>query len=310
MGVMMMLDQAVKEFEYEVKMGSGLAQNSIVSYIRDVRDYVTYLKHVRGIDHFDYVTTKDIQNYFMTLRKKHYAHSSMARKRSAIRRFHQFLVDERMSQANPLVEMPKMRRKKPLPKVLSMAECERLLSVYTVLDTPLKLRNQAMLEMLYGSGLRISELTELRLEQVFVQRGLIHVQGKGGKTRVLPLGEEAKQALRDYLAKARQELLTLPTDYVFLNRFGKGMSRVGFFKIIRDLAIEAGLSQKVSPHMLRHSFASHLLSRGVDLRYVQELLGHSDISTTEIYTHVDLEDLKAMFDQHHPLKGVNAHGKS
>lgn len=305
-----MLDQAVKEFEYEIKMASGLAQNSVTSYIRDVRDYVRYLKQVRGIDHVDRVSTHDIQNYFMTLRKKHYAPSSMARKRSAIRRFHQFLVEERLSQVNPLVEMPKMRRRKPLPKVLSMAECETLLAVYKVLDTPLKLRNQAMLEMLYGSGLRITELTELRLEQVFVQRGLIHVQGKGGKTRVLPLGEAAKQALRAYLAQGRQNLLNVPTDYVFLNRFGKKISRVGFFKIIKELAEQAGLTQSVSPHMLRHSFATHLLSRGVDLRYVQELLGHSDISTTEIYTHVDLEDLKAMFDEHHPLKGVKTHEKS
>ena len=302
-----MLNQAVKEFEYEIKMASGLAQNSITSYLRDVRDYVRYLQQVRGIDHLDNVSAQDIQNYFMTLRKKHYAQSSMARKRSAIRRFHQFLVDERMSQANPLVEMPKMRRKKPLPKVLSMAECETLLNVYKVIDTPLKWRNQAMLEMLYGSGLRISELTELRLDQVFVQRGLIHVQGKGGKTRVLPLGETAQAALRDYLAKGRQALLKTPTEYVFLNRFGKAISRVGFFKVIRELAQQAGLSQEVSPHMLRHSFASHLLSRGVDLRYVQELLGHSDISTTEIYTHVDLEDLKALFDQYHPLKGMKSH---
>jgi len=298
-----MIKRLLKEYEYELKAASGLSKHSIAAYLKDAHDYVAYLTDVKGYDEVKNIQTKDVQNYFMTLRKKHYTSSTFSRKRSAIKRFHQFLVDERLVDDNILMDLPKQRRKKTLPTVLSLEECERLLSVYSDFDTPLKRRNQAMLEMLYGSGLRISELIGLTLDQVYVQRGLVRVLGKGQKERMLPLGAEAQKALRDYLAEGRMTLLKTPTDAVFLNRFGKPISRVGFFKIVKELAQQAGIDKTVSPHTLRHSFATHLLERGVDLRYVQELLGHRDVSTTEIYTHVSNQQLQHVFDTYHPLKG-------
>lgn len=300
---MAMIKRLLKEYEYELKAASGLSKHSVAAYLNDARDYVAYLTETKGLQDVKDISTHDVQNYFMTLRKKHYATATFSRKRSAIKRFHQFLVDERLVDENIMMDLPKQRRKKALPTVLSMAECEALLSVYDRLDSPLKYRNQAMLELLYGSGLRISELVELTLDQVYVQRGLIRVLGKGQKERLLPLGQEAQKALRDYLAQGRMLLLKTPTDAVFLNRFGGRISRVGFFKIIKELALEAGLTKNVSPHTLRHSFASHLLERGVDLRYVQELLGHRDVSTTEIYTHINNQQIQQVFDAYHPLKG-------
>lgn len=297
-----MIKRLLKEYEYELKAASGLSKHSIAAYLKDAHDYVVYLIDIKGYDDVKHIQTKDVQNYFMTLRKKHYAAATFSRKRSAIKRFHQFLVDERLVDDNIFMDLPKQRRKQHLPTVLSIEECERLLSVYSEFDTPLKKRNQAMLEMLYGSGLRISELIGLTLDQVYVQRGLIRVLGKGQKERMLPLGSEAQKALRDYLADGRMTLLKTPTDAVFLNRFGKPISRVGFFKIIKELAQEAGIDKNVSPHTLRHSFATHLLERGVGLRYVQELLGHRDVSTTEIYTHVTHQQLQHVFDTYHPLK--------
>ena len=298
-----MIKRLLKEYEYELKASSGLSKHSVAAYLNDTADYVRYLIDVKGITDVNDIRSLDVQNYFMTLRKKHYANSTFSRKRSAIKRFHQFLLDERLVQENIMMDLPKQRRKKSLPSVLSMAECEALLSVYDRLDTPLKLRNQAMLELLYGSGLRISELVGLTLDQVYVQRGVIRVLGKGQKERLLPMGEEAQRALRRYLSDGRLALLKSSHDAVFINRFGKPISRVGFFKIIKELAQDAGIEKNVSPHTLRHSFASHLLERGVDLRYVQELLGHSDVSTTEIYTHISNQQLKAVFDRFHPLRG-------
>ena len=167
-------------------------------------------------------------------------------------------------------------------------------------DEPLELRNKAMLELLYGSGLRISELLNLRLQDLHINMGFINVVGKGNKERIVPIGEEGQISLKDYLDKGRPHLKKIPGDILFVNSRGNEISRVGFYKVLKKLSVKAGLMKDISPHTLRHSFASHLLENGVDLRMVQELLGHEDISTTQIYTHISKKQLKEVYEEFHP----------
>jgi integrase/recombinase XerD len=296
-----MMKQLLKEFEYELKASSGLSKNTLEAYLRDVKDYVFYLMSVKQYDSVEAIQRKDIQNYLMTLRKKHLKASSLARKVSSISKFHDYLLSEKILEENIVKHIPKPKQEKKIPVVLSVSEILKIIEVASK-NTSLGLRNIAILELLYGSGLRVSEMTELETSQLHLNEHVIHVMGKGHKERILPLSPFAVEALRNYLEKGRLSLSKVPSPYVFLNRFGKKLSRVGFFKILNQLALEAGIQSKISPHTLRHSFATHLLENGVDLRYVQEMLGHVDVSTTEIYTHINKAQLKAMYDKYHPTK--------
>jgi integrase/recombinase XerD len=293
--------QLVKEFEYELKAASGLSPHTISAYIRDVKDYITYLKVHRGIDEVQLITRKDLTNYMMTLRKKQLRASSVSRKISSMAKFHEFCLKEKLITENIVKNLPKPKQRKSLPTVLSIEEIHLLLHACEE-DTPLAKRNLAMLELLYGSGLRVSELTDLQTRQLHLNEGVVHVIGKGQKERVVPLSAYAIEHLRKYIEGPRLALAKMPSSYVFLNRHGKPISRVGFFKVLKDLALKAGISKNISPHTLRHSFATHLLEQGVDLRYVQEMLGHQDVSTTEIYTHVNREHLHSMYLKYHPTK--------
>ena len=296
-----MMRQLLKEFEYDLKAASGLSLNTQAAYMRDLTQYVTYLTEVRLLDAVTQITPKDVQNYLMTLRKKHYQASTLSRKLSSINQFHQYLLKEKLIDENILTRVAKPKQKQLLPNVLSLADIQAILS-QTSGEKPLDQRNQAMVELLYGSGLRVSELCGLTTNQLHVNESLVDVTGKGGKRRIVPISAYAKEALVHYLEHGRLTLSKAPSAYVFLNRFGQPISRVGFFKVLKDLALRAGITQTVSPHTLRHSFATHLLEQGIDLRYVQEMLGHTDVSTTEIYTHLSKTRLKDIYDQYHPTK--------
>ena len=195
------------------------------------------------------------------------------------------------------ISLPK--KEKRLPTVLNIDEIDALM-VAADGDEPLEIRNKAMLELLYGSGLRISELLDLRLRDLHLNMGFLNITGKGNKERIVPIGAEGAYALKRYLDLSRPHLKKVPGDIVFVNSRGAEISRVGFYKVLKKLTIKAGITKDVSPHTLRHSFASHLLENGVDLRVVQELLGHEDISTTQIYTHISKKQLKKVYEEYHP----------
>jgi integrase/recombinase XerD len=293
-----MLKQLLKEYEYELKASHQLSKNTLSAYMSDLKKYTTYLLE-RDIKRPSEIKKDDVTRYLMTLRKKHIAKSTMSRKLSAMKKFHQFCLEEKLVDDNIILEIHRPKKDKRLPDVLSLEEIELILKTAKG-NTALKKRNVAMIELLYGSGLRISEMLDLKIDDLHINMGFINVTGKGHKERIMPIGTETAKALKIYLESGRIELTKVPTPIVFLNRFGKRMSRVGFYKILKALARDAGIDKDVSPHTLRHSFATHLLERGVDLRYVQELLGHSDVSTTEIYTHINKSQLIAVYDKYHP----------
>ncbi|HXG29667.1 MAG TPA: site-specific tyrosine recombinase XerD [Nevskiales bacterium] len=225
---------------------------------------------------------------------------SSARLLTSLRRFYRWLARENLIAEDPsaLIDMPKLGR--PLPKTLSEADVEALLAAPATAD-PLGLRDRAMLELLYATGLRVSELVGLRLHQLNLRQGVVQVTGKGGRERLVPLGEEASAWLERYLREARPALLgRRQTDRLFPSRRAPGMTRQNFWHLIRRYARQAGIRSALSPHTLRHAFATHLVNHGADLRVVQMLLGHSDLSTTQIYTHVARARLKSLHQQHHP----------
>ena len=209
------------------------------------------------------------------------------------------MLIEKLVYANVTTGISLPKKEKRLPLVLSVNEIDALM-IAADGDEPLSLRNRAMLELLYGSGLRITELIDLRLGDIHLNMGFINVTGKGNKERIVPIGEEGQLALKRYIEKGRSELKTVSGDIIFVNNRGNKISRVGFYKTLKRLAIKAGITKDISPHTLRHSFASHLLENGVDLRMVQELLGHNDISTTQIYTHINKKQLKSVYEEFHP----------
>ncbi len=293
-----MFKQLLKEYEYELRATTHLSKNTQKAYLSDLSHYVEYLLK-KNITKPEAVNKHVIKQYLMVLRKHHTAPSTVSRKISAMKGFHQFLLDEKLVDDNVILNISRPKQEKRLPDILSIEDMETLIDIARG-PSPLNLRNIAMLELLYGSGLRISELLALSTNDLHINQGLINVEGKGGKERIVPIGTEAQRALKTYLEAGRLKLSKTPTPYVFLNRHGNPISRVGFFKILKSLATEAGIEKNVSPHTLRHSFASHLLEAGVDLRYVQEMLGHSSISTTELYTHINKKQLIAVYDKHHP----------
>lgn len=248
------------------------------------------------------ITKQHIRNFIARLKRKHNTPSSISRKMSAIRSFHKYLLLEKLVSHNVSLGISLPKKQKKLPVVLNVEEIDALM-VAADGDEPLEIRNRAMLEVLYGCGLRISELLALRLSDLHINMGFINVYGKGNKERIVPIGLEAVYALKQYIDKGRPKLKKVPGDILFVNTRGSEISRVGFYKVLKNLTFKAGIMKEVSPHTLRHSFASHLLDNGVDLRVVQELLGHEDISTTQVYTHISKQKLKEVYEQYHPRSG-------
>ncbi|MDX2495237.1 MAG: site-specific tyrosine recombinase XerD [Desulfuromusa sp.] len=294
------MDQYLDFFFNFLAVEKGLSSNTLSAYARDLASYSSYLRKHEKIDNPSDITQMMLLNHLTFLKKNGLSPRSRARVLSALRSFHRFLLRENYTEHDPsaLIESP--RSLSTLPKLLSQKDVELLLQSPTG-DSPIALRDRAMLEVLYATGMRVSELVGLRLGDLKLDIGCLNAFGKGSKQRLIPLGEVAIEILKEYLQNGRLKLLkNRSSEEVFLNFRGKGLSRQGFWKIIKAHAITAGIKQKVYPHMLRHSFATHLLENGADLRSVQTMLGHADISTTQIYTHVIQERLQQIHQQYHP----------
>lgn len=290
-------DHALDQFIAHLQVERGLSLNTIQSYSRDLVRFLEFLDRLGRRP--ESATPEDVSTFLGELDGQ-LSPRSAARNLSAIRMFFRFLISEGRIETSParLVEAPKLPRR--LPDILSPDEVERLLEQPDP-ATPIGLRDRAMLELLYATGLRVSELVGLRLQGVNLEAGFIRVLGKGDKERVVPMGEQAKDAIGTYLRTGRGGLARgRVSAHVFLNARGRSLSRQGFWKIIKRYGQVAGIRRSITPHGLRHAFASHLLERGADLRSVQVMLGHADISTTQIYTHVTRERLKQLHEKHHP----------
>lgn len=292
---------ALADYLHFLRIERQLADNTLSSYERDLKSYLSYIEQVEQLKSLNEVERVHILNHLRHLKEQTHASRTIARHISSIRSFHQFLVRERIVEGDPTIhlEMPQMEKK--LPNVLSIEEVDALIESPDT-SKPNGVRDRAMLELLYGSGMRISECLQLDAEDINLTMGFVRCFGKGGKERILPLGQSALGACRTYLGEARSEFAknTHPTNALFLNQRGKRLTRQGFWKLLKQHAQKAGIQKELTPHTLRHSFATHLIENGADLRAVQEMLGHADISTTQIYTHVSKTRLKEVYSQFHP----------
>lgn len=305
------LDDAVAEFRTWLVVERGLAPNSVSSYLRDLRRYVAFLD-ARGIREIERVTEADVSAYAADLAstldedgRPRYAPASIARAQVSVRALHRFAVDEGMVGADPTEELQGTRVPEGIPKALTEAEVEALLGTVGG-DDPRALRDRAVLETLYAGGLRIAELVGLDRADVDLDAGLVRVFGKGRKERIVPIGRPARAALDEYLRRGRPELersRRAAGDPVFLNTRGGRLSRQAGWRIVHDAGMRAGLGERLSPHVLRHSCATHMLDHGADIRVVQELLGHASLSTTQIYTKVSPERLRQAYLAAHPRSG-------
>ncbi len=277
----------------------ALSKNTLLSYGRDLKKYIAYLQGL-GIKSLSRATRKEISDFMFKLKDEGLSSVSIARNLAAIKAFCRFLVRERIIPDDPsaLVDSPKLWKR--IPDSLSYGEVNSLLSAADVSRTQ-GVRDRAILELMYATGLRVSEAVELKIQDVNLEVGFLRCLGKGSKERVVPLGKEAISAISKYLLEARPKLARpFSGNVLFLSRLGKRISRQSFWKLIKAYSSKAGIQKAIRPHSLRHSFATHLLERGADLRSVQEMLGHADISTTQIYTHVDKNRLKMIHKKFHP----------
>ena len=287
------------EYGYYLKREKGLSENTIDAYLRDITQYITFLEKYRKLKRVEQIDKSDIQAYLKSLKNKDLSAKSTSRKLSSIKGFHQFLLLEKetTTDVSSLIEAPKIERN--IPDVLSVEEVIRLIDHVKGIE-PLDLRNLALLELIYGSGLRVSELLNLKISDIHLTASYVKIIGKGSKERQVPLGQMSVVALREYLTKGRPQLIKIENNFLFLNQYGNKLSRQGFFKLLKKIAKDSNITKEVSPHTLRHSFATHLLEAGIDLRTLQELLGHEDISTTQIYTHISQKHLKESYLDAHP----------
>ncbi|HRW13225.1 MAG TPA: site-specific tyrosine recombinase XerD [Syntrophomonas sp.] len=279
----------------------GLTANTQAAYRRDLHKFLTYLQKQRsGIINWEEVSKRDIISFLAGQMDEGAAYSTVARSLSSIKSFYKFMVMEDHLAVNPTtdLETPKINRK--LPKVLSIEEVDKLIEQCNVM-LPLGLRDRAMLELMYGTGLRVSELLSLQMDDINFTAGFLRCFGKGRKERIVPVNNSSITWIQRYITRTRRELLRNQYERtLFLNAHGRAMTRQGFFKILAGYAEKSGIEKEITPHTLRHSFATHLLENGADLRAVQEMLGHADISTTQIYTHITRSHLREVYHQCHP----------
>lgn len=288
----------VASFLDYARVEKGLASNSILSYGRDLRKFAIYLRQERLA--LNDVRHENIRSFLQSLYQQGMSARSVARNLAALRHFFQFLVKEGVLSSDPAREVESPHLSHSLPKYLNFQEVESLLAQPDS-STAIGLRDRAMMELLYATGMRVSELLGVRWEDFEPNLGIIRCTGKGNKERLIPVGKSALRAVENYVRHARGSFAKRPgVPFLFLNRRGGPLSRVGFWKIIRAYGRRAGIRVPLTPHMMRHSFATHLLERGADLRSIQTMLGHSDISTTQIYTHVLKERLRQVYQSHHP----------
>ncbi|GMG79146.1 recombinase XerD [Bacillus safensis] len=294
------MNDQLSDFIHFMTVERGLSENTIVSYKRDLQNYLSFLMTHEQLTDIRDVTRLHIIHYLKQLKEEGKSSKTSVRHLSSIRSFHQFLLREKVTTDDPSWNIETQKTERTLPKVLSLGEVEKLLDTPNQ-HTPFDYRDKAMLELLYATGIRVSEMLDLTLADVHLTMGFVRCFGKGRKERIVPIGEAAASAIEEYLEKGRSKLLKKqPSDALFLNHHGKKMSRQGFWKNLKKRAIEAGIQKELTPHTLRHSFATHLLENGADLRAVQEMLGHADISTTQIYTHVTKTRLKDVYHKFHP----------
>ncbi|KIO65539.1 hypothetical protein B4065_0464 [Caldibacillus thermoamylovorans] len=291
----------LKDFLHYLIVEKGLAENTIQSYRRDISAYLIFIEKKLQITDINHVTRVHIMQFLSCLKDEGKSARTIARHIASIRSFHHFLILDKIVDHDPTVHIETPHPELKLPKVLNTDEVDTLLNTPD-LTTTLGLRDKAMLELMYATGMRVSELVNLNINDVHLSLGFVRCLGKGNKERIIPIGKMATEALKGYLEKARPKLINQKnkTDSLFMNHHGQRLSRQGFWKILKQMAVKAGIEKELTPHMLRHSFATHLLENGADLRSVQELLGHSDISTTQIYTHVTKTRLKDVYNQFHP----------
>jgi len=289
----------LREFLNFIQVEKGLADNTLVAYRRDLHDFLSFLKKIK-ITKLKEVDRHAVLSYQVHIKRSGLKFSTVRRRMVSVRAFFRFLILEGKGEKDPTENIESPKGLQHLPETLTPGDVDKLLATPDP-TTLLGRRDRVMLEVLYATGLRVSELVALRPADLNLEVGYLVTLGKGSKERLVPLGDTAREMLKDYLKTGRGKLLKGKlSDVLFPNRFGKEMSRQGFFKIIKKYALRAGIRKQISPHTLRHSFASHLLENGADLRSVQMMLGHADISTTQIYTHVTRERLKKVFEKHHP----------
>ena len=289
----------LKEYLDALRVERNLSSMTCEAYKQDLNDYLKFIKSKKTKEIFE-ITQMHIREYIRELNKKGFASSSIARRFSSIRSYHKFLIAEKIMDQNPTLILSTPKSPKKLPSVLNEIEISKIIDSIDE-STQFGLRDKAIIEMLYSCGLRVTELCELDLSNLFLDDDLIRVYGKGMKERLLPIGGRAKLYLNNYLIHVRPTFdRQNKSSVVFLSRNGKPLTRSMINKILNKWSDFSGINKSISPHVLRHSFATHLLEGGADLRFVQALLGHSDITTTQIYTHLDKEHLREVYKTHHP----------
>ncbi len=291
----------IKGFTSYLKLERSLSGNSVDAYLSDIEKLVQYFQSVNLSPNLNEISTADLKAFISWLNELGMLASTQARVISGLKAFFNYLILEDIVVNNPmaLIEAPKLSRK--LPDTLNINEINQLIDAIDA-SKPEGIRNKAILEVLYGCGLRVTELTELKISNLFPQIEFVKVIGKGNKERLVPIGGVALKLLDLYMHQVRVHMKIKKgnEDFIFLNRFGAKLSRISIFNLIKSLAITTGIKKTISPHTLRHSFATHLIEGGADLRAVQEMLGHSSITTTEIYTHIDRDYLREVITHFHP----------
>ncbi|NLZ93345.1 MAG: site-specific tyrosine recombinase XerD [Firmicutes bacterium] len=293
------MENTIRDFIYYISVEKGLAANTLEAYNRDLHAFCTYLKKA-NINDFKEVTRNNIIGYLQTLKKSGKATSTLSRNMASIRSFYSYLFQERLIVENPTVDLESPKLEKKLPRVLTTQEVDLLLEQPDVQQVA-GIRDKAMLEVIYATGIRVSELMSLDVLDVNLEAGFIRCTGKGAKERIIPMGSVAVHYVSEYLNRSRPKLIrSHDEEAMFVNQHGKRLTRQGFWKILKKYVRKAGIVKGITPHTLRHSFATHLLENGADLRSVQEMLGHADISTTQIYTQVTRSKLRDIYKKTHP----------
>ena len=291
-------EDSINEFLSYCLIDKGLSNNTYISYQTDLKLYTDYLKN-EGVSEPNKIHKSNIENYLKYLQETNKEEiTTIARKLTSIKAYHSFLLKENITKTDQSLGIKRPKLRKQLVKALSVEDVDKLLDI--TLKTPFDYRNKAMLELIYGTGLRVSELVNLTLNNIDFTNCFIRIVGKGNKERIIPLGEYSMYYLNNYMEVRSSLLKKDACDALFLNNHGKKITRQGFFKILKAILKEKELPEDVSPHTLRHSFATHLLNSGADLRSIQEMLGHSDISTTRIYTHISDNKVTHDYNEYHP----------
>jgi len=297
-----MLDlEPFEEYVVFLKIEKGLSANTVSSYQRDIAQYIEYLKE-NEVKTWEEIDRYLLLAFFSRQKEMEKADNTIIRMFSSIRKFHQYLKQEGHTKEDPMLYVKTPKKADSLPKIVSMQQIDQLLQTPDT-TKPLGIRDRAILEVMYATGLRITELIELTTNDVHLSMKLIQIVGKGNKERLIPIGDMGCKWLDYYLTTTRPKLMekaSQDTNVIFLNSRGSPLSRQGVWKNIKKLAKKAGLKKSITPHTLRHSFATHLLENGADLRVVQELLGHANVSTTQIYTHITKHRLKDVYSTYHP----------